>query len=148
MNELQLETMAYLLDIYDTDMMWEPSRAALWGFRIDVEEIESKWFRELLTWGYVAINPLHKTHYYITPLGGQQMGRDSIYVPPEFTNYCTGYTIEEIRRYQHALATGNVHRLVKIDVTPIIRAISAACEELNAALLQAMHRSNHDGRWN
>lgn len=58
------------------------------------------------------------------------------------------YTIEEIKQYQAALAHGPAGRLVRTSLARVIEYLADAFEELNALMVEAMRKSNHDGKWN
>jgi hypothetical protein len=58
------------------------------------------------------------------------------------------YSMDEIKAYTRAVESGNVRRLLKIDVTHIVSALTDAFEELNTALKALVRSSNHDGKWN
>lgn len=58
------------------------------------------------------------------------------------------YTLEEIKQYQAALIAGPAGRLTRRSLARFIGQLADAFEELNAALVEAMRKSNHDGKWN
>jgi hypothetical protein len=59
----------------------------------------------------------------------------------------TGYTLEEIRAY-HRVIDLPKRRYYRASFENIARLLTQAFAELNNALVEAVKRSNYDGKWN